>query len=227
MTFGALVRVFRSYGLRPLVFNLILLLGLGFSPQARAEGPLRILAFGDSLTHGYGLDGPDIFPVQLEKALAAKGIAAEVQNAGVSGDTTAGGLARLDWSLGDPAGPPTLVIVELGANDALRGIDPKVTEANLDAILGKLAAQKVGVLLAGMQAPPNLGADYAAAFDPIFARLAEKYQVAFYPFFLDGVAADSKLNQADGMHPNAAGVAVIVERITPFVIQALEQRNPA
>ncbi|MFZ2871790.1 arylesterase [Zavarzinia sp.] len=210
-----------------LVFNLALLIGLAFSPAAGSAAPARILAFGDSLTHGYGLDGPDVFPVRLQKALTAAGIEAEVQNAGVSGDTTAGGLARLDWALGDPAGLPDLVIIELGANDALRGTDPAETEANLDAILTRLGTRGVKVLLAGMRAPPNLGSEYGTRFDGMFPRLAEKHRVAFYPFFLDGVAADPALNQADGMHPNPAGVAIIVERITPFVIRALEQRNPA
>ncbi len=215
----------RSYGLRALVFNLLALFALAL-PAAAADRPL-ILAFGDSLTHGYGLAGPETFPVQLEKALAAQGLPAKVVNAGVSGDTSAGGLARLDWALSDPAGKPDLVIVELGANDALRGIDPASTEANLDQILSRIEAQGITVLLAGMKAPPNMGADYVAAFDAIFPRLAEKHRVAFYPFFLDGVAADPALNQADGMHPNGTGVARIVDRITPAVISALRQRNPA
>lgn len=214
-----------SYGLRALVFNLALALGLGFGTLAPAradEGVKTILALGDSLTHGYGLPDAEIFPVQLEKALAAAGVTAKVINAGVSGDTTAGGLARLDWALGDPAAPPDLVIVELGANDALRALDPAEAEANLDAILTRLHEKGIKALLAGMLAPPNLGKDYGASFDALYPRLAEKHQVPFYPFFLDGVATIPALNQADGMHPNGAGVAVIVEKITPLVIEALK-----
>ena len=214
-----------SYGLRALVFNLALALGLGFgtlAPARAAEGVKTILALGDSLTHGYGLPDAEIFPVQLEKALAAAGVTAKVINAGVSGDTTAGGLARLDWALGDPAAPPDLVIVELGANDALRALDPAEAEANLDAILTRLHEKGIKALLAGMLAPPNLGKDYGASFDALYPRLAEKHQVPFYPFFLDGVATIPALNQADGMHPNGAGVAVIVEKITPLVIEALK-----
>ena len=214
-----------SYGLRALVFNLALALGLGFgalAPARAAEGVKTILALGDSLTHGYGLPDAEIFPVQLEKALAAAGVTAKVINAGVSGDTTAGGLARLDWALGDPAAPPDLVIVELGANDALRALDPAEAEANLYAILTRLHEKGIKALLAGMLAPPNLGKDYGASFDALYPRLAEKHQVPFYPFFLDGVATIPALNQADGMHPNGAGVAVIVEKITPLVIEALK-----
>lgn len=210
-----------SYGLRALVFNLMLLLGLSAPAWAEAA-PKRILALGDSLVHGYGLPDAEIFPVQLEKVLNDKGVAAEVINAGVSGDTSAGGLARLDWALGDPAAPPDLVIVELGANDALRALDPAATEANLDAILTRLDEKGIPALLAGMYAPPNLGPDYGAAFNALYPRLAEKHQVPFYPFFLDGVAAEPRLNQADGMHPNGAGVAIIVDRIAPLVIDALQ-----
>jgi acyl-CoA thioesterase-1 len=142
-----------------------------------------------------------------------------VINAGVSGDTSAGGLARLDWTLSDK---PDFVIVELGANDALRGLDPKITEANLDTIVGKLKASGARVMLTGMLAPPNYGREYGDAFNGIFPRLADKYAVPLYPFFLDGVAADAKLNQADGIHPNAQGVDVVVERILPFVEKALD-----
>jgi acyl-CoA thioesterase-1 len=185
---------------------------------AFAAEPLRILAFGDSLTAGYGLNEQDSFPAQLELALGAAGVNASVINAGVSGDTSAGGLARLDWALVDR---PDLVIVELGANDALRGLDPATIAANLDAILTRLRADGRGVLLAGMWAPPNLGADYADAFNAIYPVLAERHGVPLYPFFLDGVAADRALNQDDGIHPNAAGVRVIVRRILPHVLQAI------
>ena len=182
--------------------------------------PLRILAFGASITAGYGLDAADSLPAQLETALRAHGIDATVINGGVSGDTSAGGLARLDWTLADN---PDLVILDLGGNDALRAIDPKTTEANLDAIVSRLKAEKRGVLIAGMLAPPNLGADYAAAFNAVFPAVAARHDVTLYPFLLDGVVADPALNQADGIHPNAAGVKVIVERMLPFVLQAIQR----
>ncbi|WP_370195484.1 arylesterase, partial [Aurantimonas coralicida] len=159
------------------------------------------------------------FPEQLQAALRDAGHDVSVANAGVSGDTTSGGLARLEWSVPQEA---DLVIVELGANDALRGISPEITERNLDQILAKLEARDQAALLAGMMAPPNMGPDYAAEFDGIYQRLADKYDVAFYPFFLDGVAAEPALNQDDGMHPNPEGVAVIVERILPAVTEALD-----
>jgi acyl-CoA thioesterase-1 len=182
--------------------------------------PLRILAFGASIVAGYGLDGQDALPAQLEKALRARGIDATVVNSGVSGETSAGGLARLDWALADD---PDLVIVDLGGNDALRGLDPKTTEANLDAIVTRLQQDKRGVLIAGMLAPPNLGADYAAAFNAVFRDVAERHGVVLYPFILDGVVMDPKLNQEDGIHPNAAGVKVIVERMLPADLQAIER----
>lgn len=181
--------------------------------------PVRIAAFGDSLTAGFGLAEEDAFPRQLEQALRARGYEVEVINAGVSGDTASGGLARLEWSL---SGPIDAVIVELGANDALRGVDPAITRQALDEILARLKQRGVKVLLAGMLAPPNLGEAYGAAFNGIYGDLASKYQVALYPFFLDGVAADPRLNQADGLHPTAAGVSVIVERILPAVEALLQ-----
>jgi acyl-CoA thioesterase I len=185
------------------------------SSAARAsDRPLRIVAFGDSLTAGYGLPADAAFPARLERALAAKGIAAEIANAGVSGDTTSGGLARLDWSIPDGT---EAVILELGANDALRGVDPKLTRGALEAMLDRLKARHIPVLLAGMLAPRNLGPDYAAAFDAIYPDLARKYGANLYPFFLEGVAADPKLNQRDGLHPTAAGVDVIVAKILPDV----------
>jgi acyl-CoA thioesterase-1 len=183
---------------------------------------LRILAFGDSLVHGYGLDAEDTFPAQLQRELDRAGYRAEVLNGGNSGDTTAAGLARLDWALSDK---PDLAIVVLGANDGLRGIDPEETYRNLDAILSRLAAADLPVLLAGMLAPRNLGSDYAEAFDAVFPRLAELHDVAFYPFFLDGVAMQPRLNQADGIHPNAAGVARVVEGILPSVVRLIESRD--
>jgi acyl-CoA thioesterase-1 len=185
---------------------------------ATASDLLRLLAFGDSLTAGYGLPKAQSFTAQLERALADEGLAVTVIDAGVSGDTSAGGRARLDWTLAGTAdGGPDAVIVELGANDALRGIDPRITYDNLDAILSELKRRKLPVLLAGMRAPPNMGAEYTEAFDGIYPRLAEKHGVALYPFFLEGVAADPALNQADGIHPNARGVAVIVKRMSPAV----------
>ena len=196
-----------------------LLLALALGAPARAETPLRLLAFGDSLVHGYGLASGETFPEKLEAALRERGHAVEVLNGGNSGDTTAAGLARLDWALADR---PDAVLLELGANDGLRGIDPKSTYENLDAILARLTAEGLPVLLAGMLAPRNLGADYATAFDAVFPALAEKHAVAFYPFFLEGVAVQPELNQADGIHPNAAGVAVIVERILPDVVALIE-----
>ncbi len=178
----------------------------------------RILALGDSLTAGYGVAPQDAFPARLQAKLARDGTAARVINAGVSGDTTAGGLARLDWALADR---PDIVLVELGANDALRGIDPKLTFDNLDKILARLAAMRVKVLLLGMRAPPNWGRDYQAEFDAIYPKLAEKYRVPLYPFFLDGVAMDPALNQGDGLHPNAKGVEAIVARVEPYVMRLL------
>jgi acyl-CoA thioesterase-1 len=179
-----------------------------------ADRPLRIVAFGDSLTAGYGLPADAAFPAKLERALAANGIATEIANAGVSGDTTAGGLARLDWSIPDGT---EAVILELGANDALRGIDPKLARSALEAMLERLKARHIPVLLAGMLAPRNLGPDYGAAFDAIYPDLAKKYGAILYPFFLAGVAADPKLNQRDGLHPTADGVDVIVAKILPDV----------
>ena len=182
--------------------------------SARAGGEARIVALGDSLTAGYGLKPRDAFPARLQAALNGHGIPARVINAGVSGDTTAGGLRRLDWVLAEK---PDAVIVELGANDGRRGIDPRTTYANLDAILKRLGAERVAVLLTGVYAPPNLGRDYGALFNGVFPTLAKRHGVDFYPFFLDGVALRPSLNQSDGVHPNAQGVAVIVERILPYV----------
>jgi acyl-CoA thioesterase-1 len=185
---------------------------------APAAEPPVVVAFGDSLTAGYGVADRESFPARLSQALAARGIAARVINAGVSGDTSAGGRARLDWMLADR---PDMAIVELGANDGLRGLEPATTYGNLDAILTRLDAAGVAVLLAGMLAPPNLGAEYGDAFNAVYPRLAAKHDVVFYPFFLDGVAARPRLNQADGIHPNAAGVDAIVARILPYVVEAL------
>jgi acyl-CoA thioesterase-1 len=182
--------------------------------------PVKILALGSSLTQGYGLPPGTEFTVQLQAALKKSGIDALVTNAGVSGDTSAGGLARLDWSLAEH---PDVVILELGSNDMLRGIPPAVTEKNLRAILTKLKAQHIKVLLTGMHAQRNLGADYVKQFDAIYPKLAKEYGVAFYPFFLDGVALNRRLNQADGMHPNPDGVKVIVARMLPTVKKLVQR----
>jgi acyl-CoA thioesterase-1 len=193
--------------------------------QSPSDSPVKLVVLGDSLSAGLGLPAAAAFPAQLEKALKDKGLNVAIDNAGVSGDTASGGLGRLDWSV--PAGTQG-VILELGANDALRGIDPKVTRAALDEILKRLKARGVAVLLCGMVAPPNYGAEFAAQFNAIFPDLAKKYEVPLYPFFLDGVAANTKLNQADGMHPTAAGVAVIVEHILPAVeafVRIAEQKK--
>lgn len=180
--------------------------------------PPRILAFGDSLTAGFGLPEGDAFPVRLQAKLASDGHAVEILNGGVSGDTSAGGLARLDWALADK---PDLVLVEFGANDALRGTDPKVTAANLDRILARIIAAGSKILLVGMKAPANWGRQYQDEFDALYPALAAKYHVPLYPFFLEGVAMDATLNQADGLHPNPRGVAIIVDRIAPYVERLL------
>jgi acyl-CoA thioesterase-1 len=204
------------------LLSIVLLLIVAGAGQVLAA-PVKILALGSSLTQGYGLPPGTEFTVQLQAALKKAGIDAVVTNAGVSGDTSAGGLARLDWSLGDH---PDAVILEMGSNDMLRGIAPGETEKNLRAVLDKLKAAHVRVLLTGMHAQRNLGADYVKQFDAIYPRLAKDYDVLFYPFFLDGVALNPKLNQADGMHPNPAGVKVVVARMLPFVSKLVLSSKP-
>lgn len=184
-----------------------------------AAGPLRaapveLVGFGDSLMAGYQLPPDDAFPARLEKALRDKGHDVSISNAGVSGDTTSGGLARIDWSVPDGTKG---VILELGANDALRGIPPEESRKNLVAMIEKLKARGIGVLLVGMLAPPNMGGDYADRFNPIYPDLAKTYGVPLYPFFLDGVVEDAGLKIEDGMHPNPKGVSVMVERMLPVV----------
>jgi acyl-CoA thioesterase-1 len=188
--------------------------------RAGVQKPLRIVAFGDSLFAGYGLRPAQAFPVQLQKALKARGHNVVITNAGVSGDTTAGGLKRLAWAV-----PPDTdaVILELGANDALRGIDPKLTRANLETIIARLEQRNIPILLAGMRSPANWGEHYSDDFDAIFPALAREHDLLFYPFFLDGVVLEAKLNQQDGMHPNGKGVAAIVKRMTPSVEELLER----
>ena len=184
------------------------------------SGEIRILAFGASIVEGYGLPASESLPVRIEAALDAQGFDATVVNAGVSGDTTAAGLSRLGWTLGEPY---DLAILALGSNDALRAIEPEQTRANLDAMLTQFADAKLPVLLVGMYAPRNLGADYVAEFDAIYADLAEQHGVALMPFLLENVALQLELNQSDGIHPNAAGVAVIVETMLPYLLPLVEQ----
>ena len=201
----------RWAGIRKLVAALALILPV---PVATAEAACRIAVLGDLLASSYGLDLAEGFPARLEQRLRAAGHACEVLDAGVAGDTSAGGRARLEWLLADQ---PSHVIVELGGNDALRALPPAELERNLDAILARLAAEEIPTLLAGMLAPPNLGTDYGAAFAAVYPRLAERYAVPLYPFFLEGVAGDPELNQPDGIHPSAAGIERIVDGIFPLV----------
>ncbi len=211
-----------------LVNSLLLVVLLGLSPvhaqRANAQSaPVKIAVLGDSLAAGYGIKPEQAFPVRLEAALKAQGRNVTVLNQGVSGDTTAGGLDRLDWMLADK---PDIVLVELGGNDALRGIDPAATEKNLAAIVEKLQANHVTVWLAGMMAPRNLGSEYVTAFDGLYKRIADKYKVPLYPFILDGVAQDPALNQADGLHPNPKGAEIVADKLLPFVTKNLDDAPP-
>lgn len=210
----------RAYGLKARIVNaaatalLAAMMLVGATAVAQDARP-RLLVLGDSLTAGYGLPSEQAFPARLQAWLSAAGVDVNVINAGVSGDTSAGGLARLDWAIG--SSPPAFAIVALGANDGLRGLPPANMESNLDKIVTRLKARGAKVLLAGMLAPRNYGREYATEYDAVFARLAERHQVPLYPFFLEGVATDPALNQPDGLHPNARGVEVMVERIGPHV----------
>ena len=211
--------------------TLMLVFAAGLAFSARAQGaamrPLKLVALGDSLTAGYGLPAEAAFPAVLERSLKGKGYDVSIGNAGVSGDTTSGGLARLDWSIPDGTDG---VILELGANDMLRGIDPNIPRQALDQILARLRDRGIPVLLTGMYASRNLGPEYVAGFEAIFPDLAEKYGVPLYPFFLDGVAGVRELALPDGLHPTAKGVQVIVERILPTVerfLTRLAARPPA
>ena len=197
-----------------LMFALMTVSNMPSAQAQPAAKPIKLVVLGDSLSAGLGLLVQEAFPAKLQKALQAKGIAVDMTNAGVSGDTASGGRDRLDWSVPDGTDG---VIVELGANDALRGIDPDLTRAALTDVVARLKARKISVMLCGMLAPPNYGADYAARFNSIYPDLAKKFNVPLYPFFLDGVAADAKLNQADGIHPTAAGVEIIVNNMMPSV----------
>jgi len=202
------------------LFNAIVIAGPAI---ARAEDtnavPVRVLVLGDSLASGYGLPAPRAFPARLTAAMAKLGVAIKVLEGGVSGDTTDGGRNRLSWAL---AGKPAVVLVELGGNDGLRGLAPARTRANLDAIVKRLKAARVGILLTGMKAPPNLGREYGDEFNAIFPALAKTHGVALYPFFLEGVAARPALNQRDGIHPNAQGVEIIARRIAPVLKAVIE-----
>ena len=197
------------------IFGLIIIVA------AFADAP-KIVVLGDSLTAGYQLPPGEGFPEQLQLALNARNIEVVIIGAGVSGDTTSGGLARLDWSVPDGTNG---VILELGANDAMRGLPFALAEKNLDTMLARLKLKNIAVLLAGMRAPPNMGEDYQRGFDAIYQRLADKHNIALYPFFLDGVAANPKLNLSDGIHPNQAGIAIMIERILPHVERLIEQIN--
>jgi acyl-CoA thioesterase I len=187
---------------------------LAAGPAGNEAKPVKVVVLGDSLSAGLGLGAADAFPAQLQKALRDKGINVDITNAGVSGDTASGGRERLDWSVPDGT---QAVIIELGANDALRGVDPAVTRAALSDILTRLKARNIAVMLCGMLAPPNYGHDYAERFNTIYPDLAKSFDVPLYPFFLDGVAADAKLNQADGIHPTPEGVDIIVKKMMPMV----------
>ena len=201
-------------------FIFVLLLAASLPVRAAERATVRLLILGDSLTAGFGLPAAENFPTRLQHALKKEGHHVTIINSGVSGDTTAGGRSRLAWALADK---PEGVIIELGANDGLRGIDPATTRANLSDIFARLAAARIPVLLAGMKAPPNLGADYGAEFNAIFDDLAKQFNPIFYPFFLEGVVARPNLNQQDGIHPNRAGVNEIVVRILPSVILLLKR----
>jgi len=215
-------------------FKFFLSMGLAISLLAGIIAPVaswaasasaknvKILALGTSLTQGYGLPPGTEFTTQLEKSLRASGLDVSVINAGASGDTSTGGLARLSWSLADH---PDAVIIELGSNDMLRGVPPSVTEKNLRAILGTLQKNHVPVLLAGMKAQRNLGKEYVEAFDGIYPKLAKEFGTLYYPFWLDGVALNPKLNQADGIHPNPTGVKILVARMLPLAKKLVAEAN--
>jgi acyl-CoA thioesterase-1 len=218
------MNLFIGYGrFAAAVNSLLITLAFCLTPAHAQTAPtgsgVKIVVLGDSLAAGLGVKPEQSFPARLEASLKAQGRNVTIVNQGVSGDTTAGGLDRLDWLLGDK---PDIVLLELGANDALRGLDPALAERNLAAIIDKLKAAGVTVWLAGMMAPRNFGPDYVAAFDGLYKRLADKYQVPLYPFILDGVAQDPALNQADGLHPNVKGAQIIADKLLPFADQNLD-----
>jgi len=212
----------RGVGATVAVAAWMLLAASGLLGNQAAAREKVIVAFGDSLTAGLGLPESEAFPAQLERALKARGQEVKVVNAGVSGDTVAAGLARLDWALPDDA---SAVIIELGANDALQGLDPEATKATLEKLIGQVKARGLPILLAGMEAPRNLGKDYVDQFRALYEDLAARYDLVFYPFFLDGVVLDDKYMLGDGLHPNAQGVARIVEGILPKVEELLARAS--
>ncbi len=218
MPYGAIAATFNGRMVAACVAAFLLWFTMVPAGVAQAQ-TLRIAMLGDSITAGYGLPPAEALPVKLEKALKAAGRDVAIINHGVSGDTTAGGLARVEWMMADK---PKLVLVALGGNDALRGTDPAETERNLDAIIGKLKAEGAAVMLFGMAAPRNYGPEYTKAFDGLYPRLAEKHKVTLYPFLLDGVAMERDLNQADGIHPNIKGVDALVSRIAPALLKAID-----
>jgi acyl-CoA thioesterase-1 len=222
-SYGALARRAKGWLALAPTLSLALCLALAIFP-ASAAPPLKLLVLGDSLSAGYGLPHDQSFEVQLQQALAARGENVQIVDGAVSGDTTAGGRARLEWVL---AGGADAAIVELGGNDGLRGIDPKDTEANLTAILDTLAAKHIPVLLSGMYAPPNLGPQYGQAFRAVFDRLSRRPGILYDPFFLQDVAENRKLNQPDGIHPNAEGVRRIVARLLPLVQKLIAEARPS
>jgi acyl-CoA thioesterase I len=215
----------RSYGVFAAHFKLWFVTALLLIARPAQAAEKLVLAFGDSLTAGYELTITDSYPAQLQSALRAQGMKVRVHNAGVSGDTSTGGRARLAWVLAALKAKPDLVILCLGANDSLRGVDPKLTRANMEAMMAELKKRGIRVLVAGMLAPPNMGKDYARTYNPIFPDIAKRFGAGYYPFLLDGVAAQPKLLLADGMHPNKAGAAVIVKRIAPMVRKQLEAKS--
>ena len=204
--------------MRALLLSMVL---FAFSTPALADAPMRVVALGDSLTAGYGLQTGEDFATKLQEALIADGVNVKIDNAGVSGDTSAGGKSRLEWAVSGEV-KPSLVIIALGANDMLRGLDPKVTKENLSAILAELKKKEIPALLVGMKSPTNLGPLFQSKYDKIYPELAKEYDVPLYPFFLDGVAMKADLNLDDGIHPNTKGIAVIVKNILPDVKDALE-----
>ena len=217
--YGGAVRLVNARLLEA-ALGLFLILASTTPGFAQPAHPPRLLALGDSLTAGFGLPQDQAFPAKLQAWLKRAGYDVTVINAGVSGDTSAGGLARLDWAIGND--PPEFALVELGANDGLRGLSPAALYDNLDKILTRLQAKKVKVLLTGMYAPRNFGSDYDKEFDAVYPRLAKAHGVPLYPFFLDGVAGNAALNQADGLHPNASGVDAIVERLGPDIVKLIK-----
>jgi acyl-CoA thioesterase-1 len=213
---------FTRYGRRALAINVLLLLvTLTLAQPITAAEKQRVVMLGDSITAGYGLAAGDALPVQLHSALKKLEFDVEVENAGVSGDTTAGGLSRFDWAI---QGEPDLIVIALGANDGLRGIDPADTRRNLAAIIERAQSRNARVLLAGMLAPPNMGAEYGEQFNAIYPELSTEQDVMLYPFLLDGVAADPALNQSDGIHPNADGARIIAAKLADVIAPVL--RSP-